>query len=59
MCLPASVLRFTDTFYTNDKTASHRKVSGALPDLSNKFAEGSCAWGAERLKTRALWHALD
>ena len=60
ICLPASVLRFTDTFCTKDKkTTPHRKVSGALPDLANKFAEGSRAGSAERLKKRALRHALD
>ena len=60
LSLFASVLRFTDTFCTADKTVPHRQVSDVLPDLVNKFTgEGSHIGGAERLKKRALRHALD
>jgi hypothetical protein len=59
LSLFASVLRFTDTFCTEDKTAPYRQVSDVLPDLVSKFAEGSHVGGAEQLKKRALRHALD
>ena len=49
----------TDTFCTEDKTAPYRQVSDVLPDLVDKFAEGSHVGGAEQLKKRALRHALD
>jgi hypothetical protein len=59
ICLFVSVIRFTDTFCTNDKTALHRKVSDMLPDLVNKYVEGSRVGGAERLKKRVLRYAPD
>jgi len=38
---------------------AHQNAAEALPDIVNKFCEGSWADHAERLKKWALRHALD
>ena len=54
----ASTIRFSDE-YVRDKKGTHYGISNCLPDMVNKFAEGSRAAGGERLKKRALRTAYD
>ena len=55
----AALVGFTNKYITNDKSTSHVRISQCIPDLINKFAEGSRSSGGERLKKRAVRHAFD
>ena len=55
----AALVGFTNKYITNNKSTLHVRISQCIPDLINKFAEGSRSSGGERLKKRAVRHAFD
>jgi len=57
--LLASMVVFSDHCLRDDMSPPLRKATDALPDIVNKFAEDSRTDEGERLKKRALRHALD
>jgi len=58
-CLFACMVTFSDRYLNDTMSVPLQKVTKALPDIVNKFAEGSRMNKGERLKKRALRHALD
>jgi len=57
--LLSKMVTFSDVYLRDDMSPTHRKATEALPDIVNKFCGGSRADHGERLKKRALRHALD
>ena len=57
--LLSRMVTFSNTYVHDSMSRSLQKATEALPDIVNKFCEGSRAASGERLKKRALRTALD
>jgi len=57
--LLSRMVTFSNVHLREDMSPAHQNAAEALPDIVNKFCEGSRADHAERLKKWALRHALD